>query len=325
MDIITLDNHLSKMLEKQHLNEFLNVPVGLEPVAIIGDNKLYSSNSLKEDFLKSLYKYSSTKPSMNIISKLVSNDKITPCWTGSNLYKNIIAKVFPDKKSYLYGTFGIYVPYSKRIFVIMNESINSFGLSDEKQMAQTTLHETMHMSAHGSKAQFLKIWKDELDTYYSSFFMYLYDINSSQKSTVLKLSTKFYNDIYVLFEHLDPRKFKKNIKVGEAIDLIYDKYMKPLKEISGMKKSEFDIVLHNLKLFAKLFYMNFNALMDNYGQFKSIFIPMYLAYRDIGAVEIPRTTVCQELFYPSEVVSIHTAFPSVSKSNIKQSLSIIKI
>jgi len=325
MKIITLEESVLKLIESklakypEHLNEFLTVPTGLVEVVNLGGMKLYSSESLKQDFLKAISTNPVTKSSMDVLNKLVSKDKIMPCWTGSNFLKNVLLKIFTQE-----NILGLFIPSLNRILIIMNSSVNIFGFADETRLSAVTIHEAMHMSAANSRVNFLKIWKNELDLYYTSMFSLMFDIDKKDKQLQTQ-ATAFYNDIYNTFEHLDPRKFKNSGKMLEAWELMLDKYIKPLMKISELSKQEFEDSLYNLKLFGKYFVKDFETLMANYMRFKSVFMPMFIAYRSIGAAKMPNTTVCQELFYPSEVICIGTLFPTFSKQKVKQALSIIKI
>jgi len=297
----------------KHLNEFLNMPTDLEPTVKIGDFTLYSSESLKKDFMLALSKNSVSKNSSELYNGLVLKDMITPCWTQKNFKTNLLFKIFANEI-----ILGLYVPTLNRIFIVMNSNINMFGFTDETALASVTVHEAMHMAAANSRVNFLKVWKKELDEYYFNFFKLYFKVPSDKYTILQQKATGFYTDVYNTFEHMKKRG-SSNGDVSNKLWLkIFDKYFSNPKQISTQESSE------DLKDFARMFLTRFNTLMAYYSEYKNVFIPLFLAYKFIGAPSIPRTTVCQELFYPSEVIAIMSQFPNFQSTKINQTLKLIK-
>lgn len=307
-------------MKSQNLNEFLSIPTGLELIADIDDLQLYSSDSLKEKFIKELSENKISKNSSDLLSKLVYGEKLFPCWTQKSFLGNLFFKVFAHE-----NILGLYVPSFNKIFIVMNANINSFGFSDNDMLAKVSIHECCHMSAANSKSNFLKLWEDELTTYYTSFFKILFQIVDPELLKKLPAIAKaFYTDIYNSFEH--STNFQNSSGKAKLWSKIFSKYSPELISNSKRSAEELNSIVDILNLFARAFFENINYLIQNYQKFKVIWIPLFLSYKSLKIPTIPQTMPCQELFYPSEVICVLSSHPTaINQSKLKQTLSLIKI
>ena len=173
-------------MDDKHLEELFAPPIGLELEAVVDGQKLYSSQRLKEEFIKSMGASGRASHIFKQVEKLVMKKKlIVPCYLSKNMYRFFKHRLFgnPADKSIL----GFYHLEQKKVFILIeNTDINKLGSGKGKGkiskfiskiptgtvnndfLASTTMHECVHLYADRMQNKFTRLFNNELTRYYIS-------------------------------------------------------------------------------------------------------------------------------------------------------------
>ncbi len=306
-----------KVNQQKYLNEFLSIPTGLELIADIDDILLYTSDSLKEKFSKELSINPITKNGYDLLLKLIDKERLIPCWTNKSFIGNVLIRLIGNE-----NILGLFIPKFNKIFIVMNANINIFGFTNNELLANVTIHECCHMSAANSKVIFLNIWEKELTTYYANFFRLLLDVKKEFQPQLSIIAKGFYTEIYNTCEHATD--INGHFKIWEKIVLKYTTKI-PYDKTNIKRESSYNEIIEHLIDFGDEFTDGVNRLAQNYSYYRHIWMCLFIAYKSLKVPTIPKTMPCQELFYPSEVISIFSTFSVIDQSKLKRTLSLIKI
>lgn len=276
----------------QNLNELFALPVKVKLVAVIDNQiKLYSSNSLKEKYVKSMSKEKQTKACVNEIERLVKNDKILPCFLSKGFFSFVGYKIFAPSGIKMIS--GFYYNRTDKIYLLIDNNISRFGFGSNRFLALLTMHEGMHMFASQNPTGFLSLFKNELTDFYTILFQDIFQIKGPIKDV-----EKIYEYAFLKIE--TP---KKNI-TNSVLSKYYDIMESILKSQSGLSEEDFKNYLTDYIVAVKLFTKGPVIFINNIRKFPHIIRPVYDAYRKAFGMKNLTTVCIQELLYPSEVIAI---------------------
>jgi len=287
-------------MDDKYLEELFALPIKPTLEAVVDGQKFYSSPSLKKAFLKSIGSSGRSSQIYKPIEKLVMKKKrIVPCFLSKNMYRFFKHKMFGsavDKTS-----LAFYHMPQKRVFVLVDNAISPVGTGTNDELASTTMHECVHLYAHGMTKKFYRTFKTELDRYYISYFSRVFQLKSKPKLD------KMYKFLYT-YEYQRGYQMNKNLS----------KYYKILEKIlmphSQMETITFKKTLTDLIVVVKVYLMSFDAFVRMYRQYMHILGPLDRAYRDAFGKRNRFTTPYQELSAPSEIISVFSEMkPTDSK------------
>lgn len=291
----------------KNIEELFSLPTGLTFAARIEGLQLYSSEKLKESFLRSFLKSGRGKPIYSNIEKMISNNLIIPCYLSKNLFRLVKHKIMgAEQKSIL----GFYYIRERKVYVLIDNSISLFGTASNDKLVSTTMHECMHLCAGRYRIKFLALYKPILHTFYQNVFKGIFKAKEPINPTkIITFMSKF--------ENSPPRDINKSL--GQYSRILEDE----IADKTTLSKQEFRKTLVDYFVSLKISMINFAYFMKVYGKFLHIYRPLYSAYEQTFGKRNTYTTVFQELYVPSEVICVLSEMIPTS-SIIKKAFKIME-
>jgi len=276
------------------VSEIFALPFGLKPVAKFNSAILYSSQRLKESFIKALNKSGRTKSAINKFSKLTFDQrKIIPCFATKGITGFIEWKIFSP--SNIKNIMGFYAPNIDKIIIIISNTANIFGHASNDFMAELTVHECIHMLSNKIGNGFVNLYRNELSTYYNILWSKIFQFDPKELSSDKIIPT-------VLF--LNKLETSKS-KITNSDLVKYHKMLHTsLKDITKLESNMFERMLNDYIVFIKIYLTSRNAFFQSARNFSHIISPMYATYKEAFNIKNLTTICIQELIYPSEIIAI---------------------
>jgi len=296
-----VEESIKEGLVDEELQELWAVPIRLKPIVKLDDSTFYGSDKLNEKFIISLGKQDRTKGIIKKLESMVKKKKVNPCFFTKGFIGFIAWRIFAPLSTK--SIMGFYDPNNtKRIYILLNNSANIFTYASDSAMAKLTIHELVHMISHET-TKFMSLFKKEMISYYKAYFKRMFSLNN-------KFSDKDAEKVLIFIY----KTFEKGGKTGNSELVKYFKFLeKTLKPFTTIDNDLFIKQLTDLIIIAKLYFKNINAFFANLRKFKHILQPLYHAYNDAFGMKNLSTLCIQELFYPSEIISIYSEKSSLSK------------
>jgi hypothetical protein len=305
---------------ENQLNELFALPINMEVAATISGIPLYSSKTIREKFVESLKATKRGKSISKVSSFMVATGKIVPCYAESGMlstFKKMIAKdtsggllrilrKFIGKKSSespLDYVLAFYDFNNSKIIVLISNHITenfSFTASDTAITVSLT-HEMMHMYAHLNPSKFLSLFKDELNSFYSTYFNEIFKLKD--KKAVENIVEDIYKYLFL----------KEEIESSGSIKTVGDKLLE-MQKFSHLNEEEFkDVVNDYLKVIKIIKQKDINKFLTlAKNKYEYIINPLYDSYL-ISVGKMPIKGCAQEMIYPSEVICGMTDIKFTSK------------
>lgn len=274
-----------------HLIELFAIPSSADKVGEFGGNPLYSSESLDNKFIEAI-KASIHFDLLSNIESLVKNKEVIPVFTTQSTLSFFLKKL-PFAEGGL-STLGFYDSQSKKIFILIDNNSNIFGITSNEGLSILLVHELIHKFAFEKPSEYLYLFKRELISYYKVANKKIFDIDLSLSDTE-KLITTIYKKV----------ELKKYIIWKNLFDIYYSHF-------EG--KNESDKKLRNS--------INTNILAANYAltQDNRFFMNPYIqlhykfkdAYKDCFNINVKDKSCWQELMITSEVISSISEYNFIS-------------
>jgi hypothetical protein len=227
-----------------------------------------------------------------IFLKLIKSDQIVPFVISKNMIQKLLNKIKRHRLSDVLGTAN-----KQHIFILLSDNMS------KPHLIETLIHEAVHYAALKN---------------YNSFFK----LN-------LKIFYEFYSHFYK--EYLKSNKFDKELfnkfiislsKQDKTFSLEFNNY----RNIENAFKdyTSLDIKKFEFRLTVMLKYMDqdFDFKRVN-GQYPEIVSLIKKTYRKMFGGFDDRTYVGQELYYPSEIISVLSTI-NEKHDNIKKTLQILR-
>ena len=280
----------NRYYDEEQLNELFSLPIGMKVEAVVDGQKFYSSQKLREAFMKSMGSTGRTSQIYKQLEVLVMKKKLlVPCYLSKNMFRFFVHKMIgrPEDKSVL----GFYHMKQKRVFILIDNTISAFGTAQNDFLASTTMHECVHLYADRMKSKFIKLFKEELSRYYISYF-----------SNVYNLKTKPNVDQIIKF--ISIFEYQRSEQMNKQLSQYYSLLEKSLKPHTNMDSEDFTRVLTDLIVIIKVYLMNFSVFIRMYRQYKHVLGPLDRAYTEAFGKRNTYTTPYQELSSVSEVICV---------------------
>lgn len=283
-------------MNKTNLSELFALPIGMKEVAKIEGISLLSNDNLKTKFSIAMSKMDKTKPISSTIDKLVKNGSFLPCFLSKGIFKLLKFKIFDPHDIVLRDlkhVVGFFDLYTKKIYILIDNNVNLIGYASNKELADTTIHECIHMVSMKKPSQFLKLFGTELRSFYS----YILD-------SIFKVKTRTNpKDIEKIIEYIHKnaeltlsRSNKVLVDYYKLLDSIFSKN-------SSLDNDKFYKTLNDYIVIIKVYWKNVNAFYSLQRNFRHILSPIYSAYKEVFNVKMKYTAI-QELIAPSECICI---------------------
>lgn len=292
-----------------NLIELFAIPIGLKPVIIVDNIPLFGSKSLNEKFIESLPKSKRGKLISKTVKIMIENEKIIPCFADSGIFsyfrrrlsqdtsggllrilRNVIAKKPIDHPlDYTYAFYDNNI--NKIVILINNHILEKFSFTASiNSIALALTHEMMHMYAHQNPHKFLNFFRNELNSYYLTYFKEIFKLNNEKG--LENVVESIYRTFFLKNE------ITSSIYVTNIVRQLYK-----LKPFSSLDNDKFGQICTDYVRIVKLLLttdtMKFISLVKM--KYKYIIVPLYETYKNVFE-KIPPKGCAQELIYPSEVI-----------------------
>lgn len=287
-------------MSNNKLSEIFTVPRGdLMVAGSFYGSKVYTSDKLKESFIKAIETSSKGAPVGKKVEELVKRSVIIPVYKSKSIFRSLL-KTQPIN---LQGISGSALPDLKKIYILIETEANIFSFISNEALASVTVHEMVHLLSILNHSFFYKTFLDDLVKFYSFYFCSLFQCRKEEiKKEKIETLCKFIYDIEI--GKFNSTKFLKDYHV-----LLKETF----RESSSLEEEEFNSILHDfitsIYTIFKSFYDGSNHLLPKIVvYFKKIYIPLYVTYKRIFGVDLLANSqlAYQELFAPSEIISSFT-------------------
>ena len=295
------------------INELFAPPIGLHRIPIFGNLKLYTSNHIRNSFLKSMYKTNKMKPIIESLTRLVNNNIVVPCFLTKGIVSTILYRLHPtdrirSEEQYFREefrqVFGFYEIDSNKIYILISNSINKYGFVDNNLLSEILVHETMHMFAANHPDKFISIFRKKLFDFYYFYFQDTFKLKG-----VFDLEIE--SIIKFLFE-----KVEKEKNIDNKILTKYHKKLMSLKSYSTLDSKAFDTLANQYIVLIKLFTKSVSIFIKNISTFSHILSSIDRSYKNVfGGIDVKNVAV-QELLFPSEVISVYSEIPGADMADV---------
>ena len=79
----------------KNISELFAPPINLHAIPVFGNMKLYTSESLRKNYIKAMSKTEKLKPVISKISNLVDNNLIIPAFMTKGIIRTLFFRMFP--------------------------------------------------------------------------------------------------------------------------------------------------------------------------------------------------------------------------------------
>ena len=277
-----MDDYIRKEMFAYH--------TGLELADNVDGEKLYTSNSLKRNFVLSIKETARTAGIYPQIEELVNKGSIIPCFKRKGFFGNLKFQFFGSKDDKMIA--GFFYPETKKVYIMIDNSINKFGFASNDILASTTLHECMHLFSHKNKAKFMSIFFSDLRKFYYEVFNGIFKLNGVPKNLdkVINFISKF--------------ETARNFNINKVLTDYYNLLLVSFKNDSKLEENDFMRTLTNYIVPIKIYFMSFPAFMRSYDKYEAIFIPIGQAYEKALGGKNKYTMEFQELVSTSEPICV---------------------
>ena len=312
------------------LNELFALPIGLTPIITVGEISLYGSQGLNDKLIYSISKSKRGKIFKSSITKMINTGTIIPCFADNNILTYFRRKISYDTSGGLLRILRIIVAGKKpihhpldyvlafydfntnKIVLMISNHINEVfsSTASDDNIALTLTHEMMHMFAHQNPNKFLSVFKDELNSYYLSYFKTIFKLKDDK--TIEKHIEQVYRFLFLKGEMAT-----SVVSLSSLLNTLLK-----LEKFSTLSKDEFKKVCLDYIKITRLLLQNDMVKLISLARtkFKYIVVPLYDSYK-VSFGRLPIKGCMQELIYPSEVICGMTDIRLDSK--IKNSLKLL--
>jgi hypothetical protein len=292
------------------IQELFALPIGLRPVVFLGGIPLYGSKTLNDKLIQSIKSSKRGKIFQKSIINMINTGLIIPCFADSNIITFFRRRIANDTSGGLLRILRVLVAGKKsishpldyvlafyefetnRIIILISNHINELfsGTASDVAISLSLTHEMMHMFAHQNPNKFLSLFKDELNSYYLTYFKEIFKLKDDK---MLKDNVEqVYRFLFLKCE------MTSVISLSSLLN-----ELNKLQKYSTLKKEEFkNITFDYIKLARILLQNDMNKLISvAKTKYKYIPVPLYDSYKLVFK-KTPVKGCLQELIYPSEVI-----------------------
>jgi hypothetical protein len=274
------------MDKAEYLEEIFALPINMQSVGNVSGFDLYTSDALKEKFIAAI---NSSKMGhvLKGIDVLVEKGIVVPAFGTKNLLSFIINKKprfmshDPEMKSAAFVDAD-----TKKIYFLIENNSNTFGLSDNNKLAETLIHELIHVFCMRSPRTYLKLFLKDLVKYYKYSMDKIMEHNFSED-----LCKELVTGLCLKFEVTNREYIMK-----ELYDFYVNTLSKEVVNIGKLKSKVHDMVL-------AFYYDNVSDNKALLPEFLSVDNVFARAYEFVFNIDIEDKLCLQEVAITSEVIS----------------------
>lgn len=285
----------------KNITELFAPPIGLRAITVFGSMKLYTSKSLKKNYIKAMNKTEKLKPVIRNVSKLIENDIIVPAFMTKGIVRTFVYRMFnldrarsADQyfKKEFKNVYGFYESGSKKIYLLISNNINIFGITSNDLLANLTVHESAHMLAAKKPRKFMSTFRDDLMKYYTYYFNEVLSLKGNCSKTILFIIQMMFN------------RFERGKDISNKDLVAYHSMLMKFKSRSQLEDGEFDRRVRDYIVAVKLFVKSTSVFIRNMNRYMQLLLPLEHAYKKAFGGYDAGNLVIQELLFPSEVIAV---------------------
>jgi len=282
-------------MKEQTIQELWALPTKMKelPFDFYG-YKLYSSDKLTLKFFEAVLSTDWGRYHAKNLKRLLEKKYVVPTFMDKGIL-SFLSKRF--KRDWTKNVQGLYSDDLNKVIVFIDNNSNWLGVSSNKSLVKTTLHELMHLSASKNMAGFFRIMKPTFQKYYSSYF----------------------SDIFSCEENLNVDEILKALysTEGKFSKALHKKFMdsitNTIKSKTTLGEDEYYDIFKDIFLITSSFVTNPSLLLRYYSRFYHIFGPLNDAYMETFKERNSYTSPAQELWALSEVAAVMVELLPVDK------------
>lgn len=293
------------------LQELFALPIGLRQVVSVGGVPLYGSQTLNDKLIQSIKGSKRGKMFSKSIINMINTGLIIPCFADNNLISYFRRRVSNDTSGGLLRILRILISGNKpishpldyvlafydfesnKIVILISNHINEVfsGTASDVAISLSLTHEMMHMYSHQNPNKFLSLFKEELNSYYSTYFKEIFKLKDDK--TLEDSIEQVYRFLFL--------KGEMSTSSVSLTSLLNE--LNKLKKYSTLKNEEFkNVSFDYVKLTRILLQNDMDKLIAvAKTKYKYMTVPLYDSYKTSFG-KIPAKGCLQELIYPSEVI-----------------------
>ena len=293
------------------IQELFALPIGLRQVVSLGGIPLYGSQTLNDKLIQSIKSSKRGKIFSKSITNMINTGLIIPCFADNNIITYFRRRVSNDTSGGLLRVLRVLVAGKKpithpldyvlafydfesnKIIILISNHINEVfsGTASDVAISLSLTHEMMHMFAHQNPNKFLSLFKEELNSYYSTYFKEIFKLKDDK--TLEDSIEHVYRFIFL--------KVEMSTSSVSLTSLLNE--LNKLKKYSRLKNEEFkNVSFDYIKLTRLLLQNDMDKLIAvAKTKYKYMTVPLYDSYKTSFG-KIPAKGCLQELIYPSEVI-----------------------
>jgi hypothetical protein len=278
------------------ISELFAAPRGqLQLVGNFGGVKIYTSPTLKQNFIKAMSKTSRVAPIVKTMEKLIDKGELYPCYLTDTIIKTILRRQPPEFKGYVGTTIGKY------ILIYVDNDTNIFGFASNNDLSITTLHELIHKASNKFPKQFFNTFKSEMTIFYHFYWSKIFSLDTK------KISIKDIQEIVSFLYNTTETKSRDNKSLSSYHNLLIEKF----GNVTTLEKELFEKLVQDYIVLIKIVWKGMTSQAPSLIEKvvfanRQLIIPLYSAYKTTFGINIRHIKeLCyQELYAPSEVISL---------------------
>lgn len=252
---------------------------------------VYSNDKLQSN-LRNIVESNMPQDIKDLFIKLISDKQLVAVITSKNLLQKLLNKIKRHRLTNILGTCT-----KERMFIFLEDD------SYKKGIVETIIHESMHFAALKNYPLF---FKENLNIFYN-FYSYFY-----KEYLICKEYDKDFFNKFIINLGIQDRTTTLTPINYQSIEKGFEKY-------TSLEREEFEKKIKKL-----LQYMNetFDGERPN-ARYPEIVSLIRKTYTYLFKGFDDRTYVGQEMYYPSEIISVLSTI-NINHPNIKKTLDILK-
>jgi len=312
------------------IQELFALPIGLKLVVTVDEIPLYGSQTLNDKFIQAIKVSKRGKIFSKEVTEMINTGMIIPCFADSGILSYFRRRISKDTSGGLLRILRILVAgknpinhpldhilafydfkLNKIIILVSNHITEKFSnTASDNSIALSLSHEMMHMYAHQNPYKFLSLFKEELNSYYLSYFTTIFKLNDDKMIE---------NSIEPIYKYLFLKcELSSSVSLSNVLQELYK-----LEKFSSLDKNKFkDVAIDYIKVVRLLLQNDMTKFIGlSKSKYKYLIVPLYKSYKEAFG-KIPVKGAAQELIYPSEVIcgysdirldsKVRTALQSIS-------------
>lgn len=299
-----MDELKQLLLNKQLKRALASGGYRTSDVGEVGNDKIFTSDEIKESFIESISSQDTFKPILEHIVRLIDLDVIVPAHVKEGLVNKIVYFFFKGKKEYAESNFCIafFAPESSKIFVLVENAENLDYWKKEEVLSLILLHELQHMTATYFPTSFIRLHSRSLIAYYKRFFKLYFRTDVSDRDVY-----KIVNWIHTQTETRRGRSRLENETLNRYFGILWT-ILKPGYESADQLKADlyafFRVMimyLNNPTTYVQMVHQKDPACTK-------VFTCLEESYKALNITQSVNSMFIQEVFAPGEVICIESEF-----------------